>query len=90
MDYCGTFRNRMFATKAVAIWQAADETERPQVVAAYLGAAGGFEAPIVEEVRPSRTGQAAATRYGSWWRGGHWMAVDDMASVVTRQTEEMS
>lgn len=71
MDYCGTFRKRMFATKAVAIWQAADETERPQVVAVYLGAAGGFEAPIVEEVRPSRT-----------WPGGG----DPLWVVVARRS----
>lgn len=50
-----SFSNRMFATKAVAIWQAAGESERPLVVAAYLRAAGGFDEPTVEEHRlPAR------------------------------------
>ena len=60
----------MFATKAVAIWQAADEGKRPQVVAAYLESAGGFDEPIFEEHRPARS-----------WRGGG----DPLWVVVARQ-----
>ena len=50
-----SFSNRMFATKAVAIWQAASEAERPEVIAAYLRAAGGFAEPTVEVHMPPRS-----------------------------------
>jgi len=65
------FSNRMFATKAVAIWQSVDEAQRPQVVAAYLQAAGGFDEPTVEEHRPARG-----------WRGGG----DPLWVVVARRS----
>ena len=74
-----SFSNRMFATKAVAVWQAASEEERPRVVAAYLRAAGGFMDPTVEEHRPPRT-----------WLGGG----DPLWVVVARRpggaTDEIS
>ena len=49
-----SFSNRMFATKAVRVWQSVDEPERPRVVAAYLRAAGGLTEPEIEEHRPPR------------------------------------
>ena len=36
------YSNRLFPTKAVAIWQACSDAERAQLIAAYLERAGGF------------------------------------------------
>ena len=36
------YSNRLFPTKAVAIWQACSDAERAQLVATYLREAGGF------------------------------------------------
>jgi SAM-dependent methyltransferase len=38
-----TFSNRMFPTKAVAIWQAADERQRVMIVNRYFAESGAFE-----------------------------------------------
>ena len=43
-----SFSNRMFATKAVRIWQETRDGERVNLVAAYLTEAGGFGEPSVE------------------------------------------
>lgn len=37
-----TFSNRCFPTKAVAIWQALDDTGHARLVARYLGQAGNW------------------------------------------------
>ena len=42
-----TFSNRCFPTKAVRGWLEATDDERGTIVAAYLGAAGGFDLPEV-------------------------------------------
>ena len=47
-----SFSNRMYATKAVRIWQEISEARRPALVAAYLLSAGGFTDPGVEVFRP--------------------------------------
>jgi SAM-dependent methyltransferase len=36
------YSNRLFPTKAVAVWQACSDTERAHLIAAYLQQAGGF------------------------------------------------
>jgi SAM-dependent methyltransferase len=38
-----TFSNRMFPTKAIALWQMASEQQRPQIVRSYFVEAGTFE-----------------------------------------------
>lgn len=44
------FTNRLFPTKAVAIWQACSDAERAQLVAAYAQAAGGFTDVVAERL----------------------------------------
>jgi SAM-dependent methyltransferase len=51
-----TFSNRMFATKAVRGWLAVPERDRPEVVAEYHRAAGGFGEPVVEQRLDGRRG----------------------------------
>lgn len=36
------YSNRLFPTKAVAVWQACSDPERARLIAAYAGQAGGF------------------------------------------------
>ncbi len=50
-----TFSNRCFPTKAVRGWLAADEAERPGIVAAYFAASRAFEAAQMAR-RPEATG----------------------------------
>jgi SAM-dependent methyltransferase len=38
-----TFSNRMFPTKAIALWQMASEQQRPQIVISYFAEAGIFD-----------------------------------------------
>ena len=38
-----TFSNRMFPTKAIALWQMASEQQRPEIVRSYFAEAGTFE-----------------------------------------------
>jgi ubiquinone/menaquinone biosynthesis C-methylase UbiE len=38
-----TFSNRMFPTKAVALWQGARESERVRIVVSYFAQSGAFE-----------------------------------------------
>lgn len=65
-----SFSNRMFATKAVRIWQETREEARPGLVARYLARAGGFAEPAVEAHLPRR----------GWLGGG-----DPLWAVVARR-----
>lgn len=47
-----TFSNRMFPTKAVALWRGADEAQRVEVVRSYFAQSGAFER--IETVDRSR------------------------------------
>ena len=38
-----TFSNRMFPTKAIALWQMASEQQRPEIVRGYFAQSEGFE-----------------------------------------------
>ena len=38
-----TFSNRMFPTKAIALWQMASEQQRPEIVRSYFADSGTFE-----------------------------------------------
>jgi SAM-dependent methyltransferase len=38
-----TFSNRMFPTKAIALWRIASEQQRPEIVRSYFAEAGTFE-----------------------------------------------
>ena len=38
-----TFSNRMFPTKAIALWQMASEQQRPEIVRSYFAQSGTFE-----------------------------------------------
>lgn len=50
-----TFSNRCFPTKAVRGWLAAEDEDRPGIVAAYFAASGAF-APAEAALRPEATG----------------------------------
>jgi SAM-dependent methyltransferase len=47
-----SFSNRMFPTKAVAIWRALGDEDHARLVAHYFVASGGFEAPTVADLSP--------------------------------------
>jgi SAM-dependent methyltransferase len=47
-----TFSNRMFPTKAIALWQMATELERPEIVRRYFAKPGTFE--MIETIDHSR------------------------------------
>jgi SAM-dependent methyltransferase len=47
-----SFSNRMFPQKAIRAWRTASGSERCALIARYLEAAGGFEAPDVERHTP--------------------------------------
>jgi SAM-dependent methyltransferase len=47
-----TFSNRLFPTKAIRGWLYADERQRPEIVAAYFRAAGGWSEPIMQRRTP--------------------------------------
>jgi SAM-dependent methyltransferase len=53
-----TFSNRMFPTKAIALWQMAGEQQRPEIVKAYFGEAGTFEK--IEVIDSSRRSGSSA------------------------------
>ena len=46
------YSNRMFPTKAVAVWKALDDTRRAQLIASYFSNAGGWEKPKAMDVSP--------------------------------------
>lgn len=48
-----SFSNRLFPTKAVAIWLALGDVDRARLVALYYGLAGGFEEPVFEDLSPA-------------------------------------
>jgi hypothetical protein len=50
-----TFSNRMFPTKAVAIWRAGDDEAHIALVQRYFTLAGGYAPPVVERHTPATT-----------------------------------
>jgi len=50
------YSNRLFPTKAVAIWQACSDAERAQLIAAYAQQAGGFTEIRAERLVDSASG----------------------------------
>lgn len=69
-----TFSNRLFPTKAVRGWLAADEDGRCAIAAEYLGRAGGFDEPVVQlRTPPGRD------------RGGRYRG-DPLYAVVAHRT----
>jgi len=47
-----SFSNRMFPTKAVAIWRALGDADHARLIARYFAAAGGFDAPSFDDLSP--------------------------------------
>jgi hypothetical protein len=50
------YSNRLFPTKAVAIWQACSDAERAQLIGAYMSEAGGFADLRVERLVDGASG----------------------------------
>ena len=48
-----SFSNRLFPTKAVAIWLALGDVDRARLVALYYGLSEGFEEPVFEDLSPA-------------------------------------
>ena len=48
-----SFSNRMFPTKAVAIWMALGDVDRARLIAMYYGLAGGYDEPEFEDLSPA-------------------------------------
>ena len=46
------YSNRMFLTKAVAIWQSLSNAQRAQLIEAYFATSGGWEQPEVLDISP--------------------------------------
>ncbi len=46
------FSNRMFPTKAVAVWQSLDDYRRGQLVGAYFVSSGGWDDVMVRDISP--------------------------------------
>ena len=46
------YSNRMFPTKAVAVWQSLDDYRRGQLVGAYFVSSGGWEDVTVRDISP--------------------------------------
>ena len=46
------YSNRMFPTKAVAVWQSIDERQKAQLIASYFASAGGWDEPIARDISP--------------------------------------
>lgn len=47
-----TFSNRMFPTKAIAIWRALGDEDQARLVGYYFSETGGFEEPVFEDISP--------------------------------------
>jgi SAM-dependent methyltransferase len=47
------FSNRMFPTKAVAVWRALDDAQHVRLINSYFHYAGNFEAPEAQDRTPS-------------------------------------
>lgn len=50
------YSNRLFPTKAVAVWQACSDSERAHLIAAYLQRAGGFSDLAAERLVDAASG----------------------------------
>ena len=50
------YSNRMFPTKATAIWRSLDDYEHAQLINAYFAVAGGWEQPRVLDISPHPKG----------------------------------
>jgi SAM-dependent methyltransferase len=48
-----SYSNRMFPTKAVAVWRAVGDRDHAGLIAAYFDAAGGFAEPTFAALRPA-------------------------------------
>lgn len=48
-----SFSNRLFPSKAVAIWLALGDVDRARLVALYYGLSNAFEEPVFEDLSPS-------------------------------------
>ena len=46
------YSNRMFPTKAAAIWQALSDAQRAQLIGSYFAASGGWEQPETLDISP--------------------------------------
>jgi SAM-dependent methyltransferase len=46
------YSNRMFPTKAVAVWQALDDLQRARLIASYFINSGGWEPPEALDISP--------------------------------------
>jgi hypothetical protein len=46
------FSNRMFGTKAVAIWKALDDFQRGQLLTSYFAVSTGWEQPKMLDISP--------------------------------------
>lgn len=51
-----SFSNRMFPTKAVAVWRASGDADRARVVSLYFELAGKFAAPVFHDLSPTAHG----------------------------------
>lgn len=47
-----TFSNRMFPTKAIAVWRGLGDEDHARLVGYYFTEAGGFEEPVFEDISP--------------------------------------
>jgi len=47
-----TFSNRMFPTKAIAVWRALGDEDHARLVGYYFTEAGGFEEPVFDDISP--------------------------------------
>jgi SAM-dependent methyltransferase len=47
-----SFSNRMFPTKAVAIWRAFGDQDHARLIAHYFNQSGGFDAPRLSDLSP--------------------------------------
>ena len=46
------YSNRMFPSKAVAVWKALDDERRADLIAAYFARAGGWDRPEARDISP--------------------------------------
>ena len=48
------FSNRMFPTKAVAVWQRLDDRGKAQLISSYFRRSGGWDPPTERDISPGR------------------------------------
>jgi len=46
------YSNRMFGTKAVAVWKALDSYQRSQLITSYFAVSTGWEQPKILDISP--------------------------------------